>query len=280
MPELPEVETVRRTLAPAIGATITKVWTSGKGLHMARIPPRAKLRRLTGRTITALRRRDKYLLVDTDGDDTLLVHLGMSGRFRLQPAAEPRALHTHVVLALAPRGKQPPAELRFSDPRRFGQIDVITRGGEHANPGLGGLGPDPIAETLTGAHLAARAKGRTTSVKAFILDQTIVAGVGNIYASEALWRTGLHPAAKARRLNAEKADALATAIVDVLRHALDHGGTTLRDFLAADGAEGDHYDYLSVYGRDGEPCARCGRTIVRSIVHGRATFFCPTCQRR
>jgi formamidopyrimidine-DNA glycosylase len=274
MPELPEVETVRRTLAPAVGATITSVWTSGKGLHMARKPPRGKLRRLNGRTITALRRLGKYLLVDTDGADTLLVHLGMSGRFRLQAATDPRANHTHVVLALGAR------ELRFSDPRRFGQIDVITRGAERDHAGLGSLGPDPIAETLTGAHLAARAKGKTASLKAFVLDQSIVAGVGNIYASEALWRAGIHPQAKARRLVAERADALATAIIDVLRDALDHNGTTLRDFLDADGAEGDHYDYLSVYGRTGEPCRRCTRAIVRSVVHGRATFFCPTCQRR
>lgn len=274
MPELPEVETVRRTLAPAVGATITDAWTSGKGLHMGRVPPRAKLRRLIGRTITALRRRGKYLLVDTDATDTLLVHLGMSGRFRLQPATDPRASHTHVVVALGAR------ELRFSDPRRFGQIDVIARGAERAHAGLGSLGPDPIAETLTGAHLAERARGKTTSLKAFVLDQSIVAGVGNIYASEALWRAGIHPQAKARRLVAARAELLAAAINAVLHDAIEHNGTTLRDFLAADGAEGDHYDYLSVYGRDGEPCRRCARAIVRSVVHGRATFFCPTCQRR
>ena len=274
MPELPEVETVRRTLVPALGATITGVWTSGKGLHMGRKPPRAKLRRLIGQTITALRRRGKYLLVDTDAGDILMVHLGMSGRFRLQAAAEPRAAHTHVVLALGAR------ELRFSDPRRFGQIDVITRGAEREHAGLGTLGPDPIEETLTGAHLAARARGKTTSLKAFVLDQAVVAGVGNIYASEALWVAQLHPQTQAKKLVAARADTLAAAIIEVLRHALDHGGTTLRDFLAADGAEGDHYDYLSVYGRDGEPCRRCTRPIKRSVVHGRATFFCPTCQRR
>jgi len=280
MPELPEVETVRRTLAPALGAEITSVWTSGKGLHMGRRPPRARLRRLVGHTITALRRIGKYLLVDTDGDDTLMVHLGMSGRFRLQDAAADRAPHTHVVIALS-RGRGTAAsELRYSDPRRFGQIDVVTRGAERDHDGLGSLGPDPITEGLTAAHLAARARGRTTSAKAFVLDQSVVAGVGNIYASEALWRAELHPLAKARRIAGPRADALAAAIIAVLNHALDHGGTTLRDFLAADGAEGGHYDYLSVYGRDGEPCRRCERSIVRSVVAGRATFFCPTCQRR
>ena len=275
MPELPEVETVRRTLEPSLGARITAVWTSGKGLHMGRAVSRTQLARLVGRRIAALRRRGKYLLVDTDRDHTLVVHLGMSGRFRLQPAREPRASHTHVILTLT-RGR----ELRFSDPRRFGQIAVISRARETEHAGLAELGPDPITECLTGAHLAARARGRSTTLKAFVLDQSVVAGVGNIYASEALWRARLHPAAQARRLSATRADALATAIDEVLHHALDHGGTTLRDFLAADGAEGEHYDYLSVYGRAGEPCPRCRRKIVRRVQHGRATYFCPTCQRR
>jgi formamidopyrimidine-DNA glycosylase len=275
MPELPEVETVRRTLAPALGATITGVWTSGKGLHMGRKPPRAKLRRLVERDVTALRRLGKFLLVDTDASDTLLVHLGMSGRFRIQPTAAPRAPHTHVVVTLSD-GR----DLRFTDPRRFGQIDVITRGAERDHAGLGALGPDPIAETLTPEHLAARAKGKTVSAKAFVLDQSIVAGVGNIYASEALWRAQIHPQAKAKKLVGERAGVLAAAIVEVLQHALDHGGTTLRDYVDADGDEGDHYDYLWVYGRAGEPCRRCERKIVRSVVHGRATYFCPTCQRR
>jgi formamidopyrimidine-DNA glycosylase len=281
MPELPEVETVRRTLAPALGATIASVWTSGKGLHMGRKPPRAKLRRLEGKTITALRRIGKYLLVDTDGDDTLMVHLGMSGRFRIVDAVAPRDAHTHVVLPLRRgRARAAQTELRFTDPRRFGQIDIVTRGAERDHAGLGSLGPDPITETLTAEHLAERARGKTTSAKAFILDQSVVAGVGNIYASEALWRAQLHPEAKARRISGDKATAIRDAILEVLTHALEHHGTTLRDFVAADGAEGEHYDYLWVYGRDGQPCRRCERAIVRSVVHGRATFFCPTCQRR
>jgi formamidopyrimidine-DNA glycosylase len=281
VPELPEVETVRRTLAPAVGARITSTWTSGKGLHMQRRPPRAKLRRLEGRTITAVRRLGKYLLVDTDGDDTLLVHLGMSGRFRIQPATAPRAPHTHVVLGLTHgRARTATTELRFTDPRRFGQIDVIPRAHERETAALGALGPDPIAETLTVEHVAARARGRKTTAKAFVLDQSNVAGVGNIYASEALWRSQIHPLTQARRIQGERAAALTAAIIEVLNHALTNGGTTLNDFVAADGAEGDHYDYLWVYGRAGEPCRRCKRAIVRSVVHGRATFFCPTCQRR
>lgn len=281
MPELPEVETVRRTLAPALGATIAGAWTSGKGLHMGRRPPRAGLARLVGQTITGLRRRGKYLLVDTDGGDVLVVHLGMSGRFRIVDAMSPRAPHTHVVLPLVRgRSRTPRSELRYSDPRRFGQIDVVSHADERAHPGLAALGPDPVAETLTAAHLAARARGRSGSAKAFVLDQSIIAGVGNIYASEALWRAGIHPLARAGKIAGDRAEALATAIVEVLHHALDHGGTTLRDFLAADGAEGGHYEYLSVYGRAGEPCRRCERPIRRSVVHGRATFYCPTCQRR
>ncbi|MEZ4369041.1 MAG: bifunctional DNA-formamidopyrimidine glycosylase/DNA-(apurinic or apyrimidinic site) lyase [Kofleriaceae bacterium] len=274
MPELPEVETVRRTLAPALGAVIAGVTTSGKPLRLGQAVPRAALRKLVGARITALRRLGKYLLVDTDRPTSVLVHLGMSGRFRVQAGAEPRAPHTHVVLALAD-GR----ELRFSDPRRFGQVDVLTRGAERAHPALARLGPDPIAEVLTGAHLHARARGRTTALKAFVLDQEIVAGVGNIYASEALWTVGLRPTRRAGSLSAPQAKRLAQAIHAVLTHALEHGGTSLRDFVDADGASGEHADYLQVYGRAGQPCPRCGRPIRRSVLGGRATFACAGCQK-
>jgi formamidopyrimidine-DNA glycosylase len=275
VPELPEVETVRRTLSPIIGATIGDVWTSGQRLHASRRIPRKRLLDLVDHQITALRRIGKYLLIDTDGDDTLLVHLGMTGRLRIQSARAARAPHTHVVLSLDQR-----RSLRFTDPRRFGQIDVVTRGAERDHAGLAILGPDPIAETLTGAHLKAVAKTRRrTTLKAFILDQGVVAGVGNIYASEALWRAGLHPRTRTRRLSKPRAEVLATAIIDVLRDALEHNGTTLSDFVDADGASGEHFDYLDVYDRAGQPCRRCGRTIARTIIQGRATYHCPTCQR-
>ncbi len=272
MPELPEVETVRRTLKPAVGARIVSVWDSGKGLHMARKPPRAALRKLAGSKIVAVRRIGKYLLIDTDGPQTVLVHLGMTGRLRIHKKAEPRANHTHVVFDLGDR------ELRFSDPRRFGQVDVLTRAREREHPALAILGPDPLTEGIDDAAFHARSRGKKATLKAFVLDQRVLAGVGNIYASEALWRAKLRPTTRAHRLTVESAKRLAAAIREVLDHALTKGGTSLRDFVDADGAEGENADYLWVYGREGEPCSRCRATIRRSVLQGRATFYCPMCQ--
>ena len=273
MPELPEVETVRRTLAPAIGATIVSAWDSGKGLHMKRRPPRKKLRALAGATITGVRRHGKYLLVDTDSPSTLLVHLGMTGRFLIAAAGATRAKHTHLVLGL-----RDGRSLRFVDARRFGQLDVVARADERDHPGLALLGPDPIVHGIDAAAFHARAKAKNVTLKAFVLDQSVLAGVGNIYASEALWRAKLRPTRRAHKLTAAQAKRLAAAIDEVLHHALDHNGTSLRDFVDADGAAGENADYLWVYGRAGQPCPRC-RNAIRSAVHqGRATYYCPTCQ--
>lgn len=273
MPELPEVETVRRTLTPAIGARIASVWDSGKGLHMARTPPRAALRKLIGTRIAAVRRIGKYLLLDTDGERSLLVHLGMTGRLRLHKAADPRANHTHVVLGLGDR------ELRFSDPRRFGQIDVVTRAVERQHPALSGLGPDALTDGVDPVAFHARSRGKKAMLKAFVLDQSVLAGVGNIYASEALWRAKLRPTTRAHKLTVESAQRLALAISEVIANALENGGTSLRDFVDADGAEGENADYLWVYDRAGKPCPRCKSVIRRSVLQGRATYYCPTCQK-
>ena len=273
MPELPEVETVRRTLAPAVGAKIVAVWDSGKGLHMHRKPPRKKLRGLVGARITAIRRHGKYLLVDTDTPETLLVHLGMTGRFLIVPEATPRAKHTHLVLWL-----DDGRELRFVDARRFGQLDVVSRDRASAHPALAGLGPDPLVHGIDGALLYERSRGRKSTLKAFVLDQGVLAGVGNIYASEALWKAQLRRTTRAHRLTADSARRLAAAILEVLNNALDKGGTSLRDFVNADGAEGENADYLWVYGRAGESCLRCKTPIRRAVHQGRATYYCPTCQ--
>lgn len=272
MPELPEVETVRRTLAPAVGGRISSVWTSGMGLHMAKEPPRAKLRKLVGAQITAIRRHGKYLLLDTDGAASILVHLGMTGRLRIHRAADPREPHTHVVLGLGAR------ELRFADARRFGQIDVVARGQARAHPALAGLGPDALDEAIDVAALLAMAKDKRTTLKAFVLDQRVIAGVGNIYASEALWRARLRPTLRTHKLTAPAAERLAAAIREVIERALANGGTTLSDFVAADGTAGENADYLWVYARAGQPCMRCRTSIKRSVLQGRATYYCPTCQ--
>jgi formamidopyrimidine-DNA glycosylase len=266
MPELPEVETVRRTLEPAVGATIVSVWDSGKGLHMARKPPRKKLRALAGATITRIHRHGKYLLIETDTPSTLLVHLGMTGRTLIVKSGAPRAKHTHVVVDLGAR------ELRFVDARRFGQIDI----GEHE--GLAVLGPDGLFEPVSGAYLFEHSRKKNATLKAYVLDQSVVAGVGNIYASEALWRARLRPSTRAKKLTLAKATVLAAAIHEVFDRALTKGGTSLRDFVNADGVEGSNVDYLWVYGRTGEPCPRDKTKIRRSVLQGRATYYCPTCQ--
>ena len=272
MPELPEVETVRRTLAPALGARIIGVWDSGKGLHMGRKPPRKRLAALVGATITKLRRHGKYLLLDTDTPSTLLVHLGMTGRLVITATSTPRAKHTHVVLDLGER------ELRFVDARRFGQVDVVERAHEHDHEGLAGLGPDPLVDGFDGAYLFARSRGKQATLKAFVLDQGVIAGVGNIYASEALWRAKLRPTRRAKRLTEAGADTLAAAIHEVFDRALTKGGTSLRDFVDAAGSAGENADYLWVYDRSGAPCPRCKTKIRRTVLQGRATYYCPTCQ--
>ncbi len=272
MPELPEVETVRRTLKPAIGARIAGVWDSGKALHMQRKPPRAKLQKLVGATITGVRRHGKYLLVDTDTPYTLLVHLGMTGRFCIHAKRDPRAEHTHLVLDLGQR------ELRFVDARRFGQLDVVERAHEREHPALAVLGPDALTDGIDPDALVTQAKRRRTTLKAFVLDQSVVAGVGNIYASEALWRAKLRPTKRSNKLTVASAKRLADAIHETLENALENGGTTLSDFVSADGVRGENADYLWVYDREGQPCLRCKAKIKRAVHQGRATYYCPTCQ--
>jgi formamidopyrimidine-DNA glycosylase len=284
MPELPEVETVRRTLTPALGMKILGVWDSGMGLHMRRKPPRKKLRALVGATLTKARRHGKYLLLDTDTDATLLIHLGMTGRVLVSSKDTPRPKHTHLVLSLGdPRESGPNSELgtkelRFADARRFGQLDVVDRTHWRSHPALEGLGPDPLVDGIDPVAFAARAKGKKATLKAFLLDQTVLAGVGNIYASEALWRAKLRPTTRAYKLTAESAARLAEAINETFKNALENGGTSFSDFIAADGAYGDNEEYLWVYGREGEPCRRCKTKIRRAVQQGRVTFFCPSCQ--
>lgn len=273
MPELPEVETVRRTLAPAIGARIAAVWDSGMGLHQKRRPPRRKLRALVGAKITEVRRHGKYLLVDTDRPQTLLVHLGMTGQFCIHRKREPRATHTHLVLDLGTR------ELRFTDARRFGQLDVLERANERAHPALAVLGPDALAGVDPEVLLSVARRRQRSTLKAFLLDQSVIAGVGNIYASEALWRAQLRPTTRTRKLTSASAKRLADAVHEVIVNSLAKGGTTLSDFIAADGARGENASFLWVYDRAGKPCPRCEAPIRRAVQQGRATYFCPTCQR-
>ena len=282
MPELPEVETVRRTLGPAIGYTVEEAWGSGMPLHLNRPVNLAGVRAAAvGQVIDGVRRWGKYLLIDMRGHElSLLVHLGMSGRLRLVKPALPRVAHTHVCLFL--RKGRIRRELRYSDPRRFGQFDIAVRGAEREHPALADLGIDPLTDTLDGDTLFGLARSTRQVVKTMLVDQRRIAGIGNIYASEALWQARIRPTLRSHALSRPRAGLLAEAVRVVLDRALDHGGTSLRDFVNADGQTGDHAHYLWVYDRAGDPCARrgCPGTIRRTVIQGRATFHCPRCQDR
>jgi len=273
MPELPEVETIARDLAAAVvGATVSAVWGSGLGLHLGRAVDLGGVRRVAaGRPIRAVRRKGKYLLLDFEPGAGVVVHLGMSGRLRVEPALSPRAAHTHVAFTL-----DDGRELRFVDPRRFGW--VAPGAPLEARPELTALGPDPLSE-LDAEELARRMNGARAPIKAFLLDQTRIAGLGNIYVSEALHRARIHPAAPAGRLTAH-APVLMTAIRAALEQGIRNRGTTLRDYVDASGSPGNNAAALLVYGRAGEPCPTCQAPIRRAVHSGRATYFCAICQVR
>ena len=272
MPELPEVETIARGLDPVLrGRRVEAIWGSGLPLHLNRPVDLRALRAVAaGQSIARVRRRGKYLLIDLHQDKGVLVHLGMTGRLRVQPAGAPRAPHTHVVFGLAGGD-----ELRFADARRFGWVEA---GAPLAGvAALVALGPDPLSELDESALAAALATSRAP-VKAFLLDQRRIAGLGNIYVAEALFRARIHPATPARRL-VGRAPELLDAIRAALAGGIERRGTTLRDYVDAEGRQGDNASALLVYGRAGEPCPTCGAAIRRRVDSGRSTFFCPRCQR-
>lgn len=273
MPELPEVETIVRSLRPRlVGARIEAVWTSGLPLRLARPLDAALLRRTCrGARIEAVRRRGKYILVETAPGAGVLVHLGMSGRLRLQAAGEPREKHTHVVFTL-----DGARELRFVDPRRFGLVRAARVLDQL--PELTLLGPDPLAE-LEAPALAQALAGSRAPLKAFLLDQRRIAGLGNIYVSEALFHAGVHPTTPARRARG-RAEALVRGIRLALEAGIANRGTTLRDYVDGEGGAGQNQDTLLVYGREGEGCRICGTCIRRRVDAARSTFFCPSCQKR
>ncbi|MBJ7575646.1 bifunctional DNA-formamidopyrimidine glycosylase/DNA-(apurinic or apyrimidinic site) lyase [Luteimonas sp. MC1828] len=275
MPELPEVETTRRGLAPHLeGRRVRGVTLRRPDLRWP-IPPEVAAE-LPGQRIESVRRRAKYLLLDTQAGSALL-HLGMSGSLRVLPADTPPRLHDHVDIALSRDAGQPDRVLRFTDPRRFGCLLWQPAGELH--PLLRGLGPEPLGDGFDGDYLHARSRGRKVALKAFLMDQKVVVGVGNIYVAEALFAAGVSPMRAAGRVSRERYAAIAAEIRAVLARAIARGGTTLRDFLAPDGAPGYFEQELSAYGRGGEPCLRCGRALRHAMVGQRATVWCGHCQR-
>jgi formamidopyrimidine-DNA glycosylase len=275
MPELPEVETIVRGLAPRLrGRRIESVWWSGQPLHLRRKVDLRGLRAVAvGHTIAGVRRLGKFILVDVAGspDTGVVIHLGMTGRLRVEPHGAAAPPHTHVTFRLAGGD-----ELRFADARRFGWVEPARPFA--ASAALARVGPDPLT-ALDAPALATALAGARAPIKAFLMDQRRIAGLGNIYVAEALHRAGIHPAAQARRVRGRAVELLA-AIRTVLEGGIERRGTTLRDYVDADGRSGDNAPALLVYGREGEPCRRCGARIKRRVDAGRATFFCPGCQRR
>ncbi len=272
MPELPEVESVRRGLEEAkIVAPVEKVYRSRKKLRMD-----SPLRPLVGATPGPLRRRGKYILwefASASGASSsigLLLHLGMSGRCGITDAPVPRVLHTHMILTFADQ-----RELRFVDPRRFGGFRVAPLDELLAAPPISKLGPEPIDPGFCGEVLAARLGRTTRPIRDALLDQHAVAGVGNIYALEALFEARIHPLTAAVKLRASAWERLAKSLGDVLRRGIDNGGTTLKDFRNVVGEVGRNQDDLRVYGRGGDPCPDCGRPLKSFISGGRSGVFCP-----
>jgi len=286
LPELPEVETVRRGLEPhLVGARLARVEARRPDLRFAL--PENFVARLTGARVEALDRRAKYLLASLDTGETLVVHLGMTGRFIVETAVTERPgafhhragaddKHTHVVLE-TDRG----ARLSFNDARRFGYMALIPTAELAANPWFAGLGPEPLGPQFDAGVLAAAFKGRSQNVKATLLDQRVVAGLGNIYVCEALYRSHLSPERAAGSLKPAELKRLVEAIRIVLEEAIEAGGSTLRDYRNADGDLGYFQHSFRVYGREGEACVdpKCRGVVRRFPQGGRSTFYCDRCQR-
>lgn len=283
MPELPEVETVRRGLLPAMeGAVIAQAQVNRPDLRWP-FPDRMA-ERLLGQRVLRLRRRSKYILADLSSGETLLIHLGMSGRMqvsgdplgqfvRAHPAPEK---HDHVVLCM-----DNGARITFNDPRRFGAMDLLDTETAEQHKLLCAIGPEPLGNDFSESYLIGAFDGRNTPVKSALLDQKIVAGLGNIYVCEVLFRTGVHPKRKAGQIAAPRVGGMVPVIREVLNEAIEAGGSSLKDFRQADGELGYFQHNFRVYGKEGDACSMpgCESLIQRIVQSGRSTFYCPSCQR-
>jgi len=271
MPELPEVETARRGIEPhLLGQRIAQLIVRERRLRIPVPPDLPEI--LQGRVIEGVSRRGKYLLMRVSGG-TIILHLGMSGRLRIVIRERLPGRHDHVDLVLTDG-----IALRFTDPRRFGLL-VWTTEDPLSHRLLAHLGPEPLDPVWDGAALWTAAKGRRVAIKGLLMDARVVVGVGNIYANEALFMAGIHPARAAGRIALARCEQLAAAVKEVLQRSIEQGGTTLRDFVAEDGRPGYFSQSLRVYGRSGLPCSSCGGTVREVRQLGRATYYCPVCQR-
>jgi formamidopyrimidine-DNA glycosylase len=277
MPELPEVESLRRILTrTAVGRTIVSARIGKLPLRRRVVPDFGAM--ITGRTIERISRRAKYLMIELSGDSIILAHLGMSGSITHRhggfDAREFDAKHDHLEFALDDTSR-----LVYNDPRRFGMVRLISRGDLGVIAELKGIGPEPLSADFNADYLAAQARGKKVAIKNLIMDQKIVAGVGNIYASEILFHAGVRPTRRAGRVKRAEIDLIAEFTPKVLRAAIGSGGTTFRSYRDSRGRPGAFSKRLMVYGREGEPCYVCGTPIRNVVVGQRASFYCPQCQR-
>jgi formamidopyrimidine-DNA glycosylase len=274
MPELPEVETIRRGLeSQLVGRAITSVRVRQPQLRHV-VDARALQQEAVDRAITAVERRAKYLLIRLHPDRVLMMHLGMTGRLWVGPPAREDALHDHLVFAL---GED--LELRFNDARRFGMCLMTTDLQLSAHPRMQHLGPEPLSPVFTADYLGARARGSRRPIKNFLMDATVVVGVGNIYASECLYLARIRPMREVGRLRPTHWTRICDAVRQVLQMAIDHRGTTFSDYVDSEGRRGDFQNQLLVYGREGEVCVKDRRRIKRIVQAGRSSYYCPGCQR-
>ncbi len=270
MPELPEVETTRRGVAPLVtGLTIKQAWHSD--LNM-RFPWPENMSHMVGLHVVDVKRRAKLLMLALSDGSHLMIHLGMSGVVRVLSHDHTEARHDHFKLFLSQD-----RVLVLNDPRRFGFVDW-ERGDWQQNKHIQHLGPEPLSSAFDGAHLHAQAQRKSQVIKSMIMDNHVVVGVGNIYASEALFKAGIHPHRQAKRISAKRLESLASAIKSVLKAAIAAGGTTLKDFKQSDGKPGYFQQQLLVYGRSSQPCLQCQTRIKKTKTGQRATFYCPRCQ--
>lgn len=273
MPELPEVEVLRRSLEPhLVGELIDRVEV--RETRLREPVSRRRLEALRGARVEALQRRAKYLLIHLDRASTLVIHLGMSGRLTLASRTAPPEPHEHLIFHLASGRK-----LRFRDPRRFGLAFTLPAAELETDRHFAHLGAEPLEPGFSGALLRDLARGRRGPVKGLLMNATAVVGLGNIYATEALFQAGIHPRRSVARISARRWERLGEAVVRVLGEAIAEGGTTLNDFSDGEGNSGYFQVSLSVYDREGEACPRCGNTVRRIVQAGRSTFYCPGCQR-
>jgi len=271
MPELPEVETVRTGLEPLLsGREISAISCHRTGLRY----PFPDFSTLTGQRITTVSRRSKYLLFELDGTQTLVWHLGMTGQFHLLSAEDEKAKHEHVRIDLL--GGE---SLRYRDARRFGYAGLLDSLTLLSHPWFASLGPEPLSPSFTTEHLLAICHGRKAPIKTVIMDASVVVGVGNIYAAESLFRAGIHPARAAGNISKKRLARLTFTIKQVLTEAIAAGGSTISDFVKADGKPGYFTHSFQVYGRENSACFHCGKAIKRITQSGRSSFYCPGCQR-